>query len=155
MSAVKPIPDGYHSVTPYLTFKSADAAIQFYKRAFGAKELSQLSTPECGIAHAEVQIGNSRLMMADEFPAFGNKSPETLGGSPVSMMFYVDDVDAAFSHALKEGATERRPVADQFYGDRTGTLVDPFGYQWSLGTHKEDVSEEEMQARMEKMYATQ
>jgi PhnB protein len=151
MAAAKPIPDGYHSVTPYLTLKSADAAIKFYEKAFGAKEILRLPLPNNGVAHAEIQIGNSRVMMADEMPAYGNKSPESLGGSPIALAIYVEDVDSAFDKAVKAGATVKRPVADQFYGDRAGTLLDPFGYQWSLMTHKEDVSLEEIQQRMQKM----
>ena len=155
MAATKLIPEGYHSVTPYLTFKNADAAIKFYQHAFGAKEKLRLSTPDGRVAHAEIEIGDSRVMLADENPAYGNKSPETLGGSPTAFMFYVEDVDAAFEQALKAGATVKRPVTDQFYGDRVGTLVDPFGYQWSIGMHVEDVSAEEMQQRMEKMFTSQ
>jgi PhnB protein len=153
MPTVKPIPDGYHSVTPYLALKNADAAIKFYKQAFGAKEIMRLPTPDGGLAHAEISIGDSRIMMSDEMPAYGNKSAETLGGSPISLAVYVEDVDSAFDQAVKAGATVKRPVEDQFYGDRAGTLMDPFGYQWSLMTHKEDVSGEEMQKRMKKMFA--
>jgi PhnB protein len=153
MPAVKPIPDGYQSVTPYLAQKNTDTAIKFYKQAFGAKEIMRLPTPDGGVAHAEISIGNSRIMMSDEMPAYGNKSPETLGGSPVALAVYVEDVDSAFDQAVKAGATAKRPVEDQFYGDRAGTLLDPFGYQWSLMTHKEDVSMEEMQNRMKKMFA--
>jgi PhnB protein len=155
MAAAKPIPDGYHSVTPYLTLKSADAAIKFYEKAFGAKEILRLPLPNNGVAHAEIQIGNSRVMMADEMPAYGNKSPESLGGSPIALAIYVEDVDSAFDKAVMAGATVKRPVADQFYGDRAGTLLDPFGYQWSLMTHKEDVSLEEIQQRMQKMSSGQ
>jgi PhnB protein len=155
MAAVKPIPDGYHSVTPYLSLKSADAAIKFYERAFGAKEILRLPMPDGGVAHAEIEIGNSRVMMADENPGYGNKSPETLGGSPISLAIYVEDVDSAFDKAVKAGATVKRPVEDQFYGDRAGTLMDPFGYQWSLMTHKEDVSPDEMKGRMQKMFGGQ
>jgi PhnB protein len=155
MSNVKPIPEGYQSVTPYLTQKNTDEAIRFYERAFGAKEVMRLSTPEGGVAHAEIQIGNSRLMMADESPVYGNKSPETLGGSPSAYLIYVEDVDSVFERAVQAGAKVKRPVADQFYGDRVGTVIDPFGYQWSIGTHKEEVSIPEMQKRMEKMFASQ
>ena len=148
------VPDGYHSVTPYLTQKNTDAAIRFYERAFGAKEIMRLSMPGGGVAHAEIAIGNSRLMMADENPSYGNKSPQSLGGSPAAYMFYVDNVDEAFARAIEAGATVKRPVADQFYGDRTGTLMDPFGYQWSIGTHVRDVSMEEMQQAMKQMFAS-
>ncbi len=153
MANVKAIPDGYHSVTTYLTHKSADAAIKFYEKAFGAKEIMRLSMPDGGVGHAEIRIGDTRLMMADENPAYGNKSPETLGGSPAALAIYVEDVDSAFDKAIKAGATVKRPVEDQFYGDRVGTVIDPFGFQWSLMTHKEDVDPAEMQKRMEKMYA--
>jgi PhnB protein len=152
MPNVKPIPDGFHSVTPYLTFKDADAAIKFYQKAFGAKETMRLKTSGGGVAHAEIQIGDSRLMMADENPTYGNKSPQTLGGSPTSYMLYVEDADASFERAVKAGATVKRPVEDQFYGDRTGTVADPFGYQWSIGTHKQDLTAEEVQRNMEKMF---
>jgi PhnB protein len=153
MANVKAIPDEYRSVTPYLALKNADAAIKFYQRAFGAKEIMRLSTPGGGVAHAEIQIGDSRVMMADENPAYGNKSAETLGGSPASFMFYVENVDAAFDQAVKAGGVVKRPVEDQFYGDRVGTLTDPFGYQWSIGTHKEDLTAQKVQQRMEKMFA--
>lgn len=152
MSSVKPIPDGYHTLTPYLTFESADAAIRFYQQAFGAHEILRLKMPNGGVAHAEIQVGDSRLMMADENPAYGNKSPASLGGSPSSFLLYVEDVDQAFERAVKAGATVKRPVADQFYGDRVGTVLDPFGYQWSIGTHKLDLSLEEIQRNMEKMF---
>ncbi len=155
MAAVKPIPDGYHSVTPYLSLKSADAAIKFYEKAFGAKEILRMPMPDGGVAHAEIEIGDSRVMMADEMPAYGNKSAETLGGSPISLAIYLEDVDSAFDKAVKAGAAVTRPVEDQFYGDRAGTLTDPFGYQWTLMTHKEDVSPEEMQSRMQKMFGGQ
>ncbi len=154
MAVVRSIPDGYHSVTPYLTLKSADTAIRFYQRAFGAKEILRLSMPGGGVAHAEIEVGDSRVMLGDENPSYGNKSPETLGGSPTAFMFYVEDVEAAFEQAVKAGATVKRPVADQFYGDRVGTVVDPFGYQWSIGMHLEDMSAEEMQRRMEKMFTS-
>ncbi|MBV8866769.1 MAG: VOC family protein [Acidobacteriaceae bacterium] len=154
MPNAKPIPDGYHSITPYLSHKNADAAIKFYERAFGAKEIMRLSTPEGGVAHAEIEVGDSRVMLADEMPAYGNKSAETLGGSPVSFLFYVEDVDAAFERAVKAGAKVKRPVEDQFYGDRVGTVIDPFGVQWSIGTHKEEVTQQEMQRRMEKMFSS-
>jgi PhnB protein len=153
MPTVKPIPDGYHSVTPYLCLKNADAAIKFYEKAFGAKEIMRMPTPGGGVAHAEISMGDSRIMLSDEMPAWGNKSAETLGGSPISLAVYVENVDSAFDQAVKAGATVKRPVEDQFYGDRAGTLMDPFGYQWSLMTHKEDVSSEEMQKRMKKMFA--
>ena len=153
MANIQAVPTGYHSITAYLTFKDTDAAIKFYEKAFGAKEIMRLKGPDGGVVHAEIEIENSRLMMANESPMAGNKSADSLGGSPVSFMIYVPDVDAAFERAINAGATVKRPVADQFYGDRTGTLLDPFGMTWSLGTHKEDVGFSEMEERMEKMFA--
>jgi PhnB protein len=147
---VKPIPEGYHSVTPYLIVKGAARALEFYKKAFNATELVRMEGPGGTIGHAEFQIGNSRIMMADEFPDMGARSPETIGGSPVGLCIYTEDVDALFKQALAAGGKQERPVVDQFYGDRSGTLRDPFGHQWTLATHKEDVSPEEMTRRMEK-----
>jgi PhnB protein len=141
-------PPGYHSVTPYLTLRDARAAIDFYARAFGAELALKLDLPDGSIAHAELRIGDSILMLADENAEWGNRSPLSLGGSPVSLMVYVPDVDTAFERALDAGATRVRPVEDQFYGDRSGTLADPYGYQWTLATHVEDVSAEEAQRRM-------
>ena len=144
---VKPIPDGYHSVTPYLIVRGRRGR-WIYKNAFGAEELMRMGQPDGRVGHAEIQIGNSRIMLADEFPEMGAKSPDTLGGSPVGLMIYVEDVDSRFKQAIAAGAKEERPVVDQFYGDRSGTLRDPFGHQWTIGTHKEDVSAEEMKRRM-------
>jgi PhnB protein len=151
--AVKPIPEGYHSVTPYLIVSNAGRALDFYKSAFGAKEMIRMEQPGGRIGHAEMQIGDSRVMLADEFPEMGAKSPDSLGGSPVGLMLYVQDVDSQFRQAIAAGAKEVRPVQDQFYGDRSGTLVDPFGHQWTLGTHKEDVSDEELKRRMAAAFA--
>jgi len=145
-------PAGYHSVTPYLAVRDAVAAVKFYERAFGAQLTMKLTLPDGRYAHAEITIGDCHIMMAEENPEWGNTSPQTLGGSPVSFMIYVPDVDAAFARALAAGCTQVRPVEDQFYGDRTGTLKDPFGFQWSLGTHIEEVSEAEGQRRMEAMF---
>jgi len=145
--AVKPIPDGYHSVTPYLIIKGATEAIEYYKRAFGAVELMRMPAPGGKIGHAEIKIGDSPIMLADEFAEMGYKSPQTLGGSPVSIMIYLDDVDAVFERAIAAGGKEQRPVKDQFYGDRMGTLEDPFGHVWHIATHKEDVPAEEMERR--------
>ena len=150
--AVAPIPPGYASVTPYLIVDAGAAAIEFYQQAFGATELFRLEGPGNRIAHAEIRIGDSPVMLADEDGAM-NPSAKKLGSTPVSFMIYVPDVDAAFARAIAAGATVRRAVADQFYGDRTGTLVDPFGHVWSLGTHVEDVSPEEMNRRMQKLMA--
>jgi PhnB protein len=144
----KPIPDGFHTVTPYLIVNGAARALEFYKKAFGATELMRMPGPEGKVMHAEIKIGDSPIMLADEFPEMGARSPQALGGCPVSLMLYVDDVDARFNQAVAAGATVQRPVKDQFYGDRTGTLVDPFGHIWSIATHKEDVPPEEMQKRM-------
>ncbi len=146
-STVKPIPEGYHSVTPYLIIKGAAEAIEFYKKAFGATELFRMAQPDGRVGHAEIKIGDSPIMLADEFPEMGHKSPTTLGGSPVSLMIYVEDVDAVFASAIAAGAKEDRPVEDKFYGDRGGSLSDPFGHLWHIATHKEDVSPEEMQKR--------
>lgn len=144
-------PPGYHSVRPYLALRDAKAAIDFYARAFDAKLVLKLDMPDGTIAHAEIRIGDSILMLADENLERGNRSPQALGGSPVSMMVYVPDVDAAFVRALAAGANRVRPVEDQFYGDRTGTLSDPYGYQWTLATHIEEVSAEDVQRRMNAM----
>ena len=145
--AVKQIPEGYHSVTPYLIIAGAGAAIEFYKRAFGAIELFRFPAPEGKIGHAEIKIGDSPIMLADEYPDMGYKSPKALGGSPVSLMIYVEDVDTVFNQALAAGASVKEALTDKFYGDRTGTLVDPFGHIWHVSTHKEDVSLEEMERR--------
>jgi PhnB protein len=147
----KPIPEGYHTVTPYLIVKGAARALEFYKKAFNATELFRMDGPGGGIAHAEFQIGNSRIMLSDEFPEMGARSPETVGGSPVGLCLYVENVDALFKQAIAAGGKEERSVQDQFYGDRSGTLRDPFGHQWTIATHKEDVSPEEMKRRMAEM----
>ena len=143
----KPIPEGYHSVTPYLVVDDAKAAIDFYKRAFGAQEKFRMEMGD-RIGHAEILIGDSHVMLADEFPEMGHRGPKALGGTPVSLMIYVDDVDKVFPEALAAGAKEQRPLVNQFYGDRSGTLLDPFGHQWTVSTHIEDVPEDEMQRRM-------
>ena len=145
---VQPIPIGYHSVTPYLMVRDAARAITFYRNAFGAEEVMRLDGPNGKVAHAEVKIGDSHVMLADEMPDEEFVGPQTLGGAGVSLMLYVDDADATFAQAIAAGATVRRPVADQFYGDRVGTLVDPFGHVWSIGTHREDVSVDEVRRRM-------
>jgi len=145
---VKAIPDGYHSVTPYLIISGAAAAIDYYKQAFGATELLRMPAPGGKVGHAEIKIGDSPIMLADEHPEMGYKSPQTLGGSPVSIMIYVADVDKVFDQAIAAGGKAQRPVKDQFYGDRSGTLEDPFGHVWHVATHTEDVSAEEMERRM-------
>jgi PhnB protein len=150
---VKPIPDGYHTVTPYLIVQGAAKAIDFYKQAFGATEIMRMPMPDGKIAHAEIKIGDSPVMLADESPQMGYRNPKALGGTPVSLLIYVEDVDTVFERAVSSGGTPVRPVKDQFYGDRTGTLTDPFGHVWSISTHKEDVSSDEMQRRMKEMAA--
>jgi PhnB protein len=145
--SVKPIPEGYHSVTPYLIVDGAADAIDFYARAFGAKEVLRMPMGD-RIGHAEIRIGDSHVMLADEFPDMGHLGPKSRGGPTASLMIYLPDVDAAFTRAIAAGATEDRAVQDQFYGDRSGTLTDPFGHQWTLSTHVEDVSPEEMERRM-------
>ena len=146
--AVKPIPEGYHSVTPYLIVDDADAAIDFYKRAFGAEEMFRM--PMGGkIGHAELRIGDSVVMLADEFPEMGHLGPRSRGGPTASIVLYLDDVDRAFVRATDAGGTEVRAPTTQFWGDRMGTLSDPFGHQWSLATHVEDVPPDEMSRRMQ------
>jgi len=147
--ATKPIPDGYRTATPYLIIKGAADAIEFYKRAFGATELLRMADPHGRVGHAEIKIGDSVIMLADEHPAMGYRGPRSLGGSSVSILLYLEDVDGVFERAVKAGAKAQRPVADQFYGDRSGTLEDPFGHVWTVATHVEDVPPEEMQRRAE------
>jgi PhnB protein len=146
--AVKPVPDGYHTVTPYLIINGAAQAIEFYKRAFGATELVRMPEPNGRIGHAEIKIGDSMIMLADEHHEMGYRGPRTLGGTSVSILLYVPDVDRVFDRAIEAGAKSQRPVANQFYGDRMGTLEDPFGHVWTIGTHIEDISPEEMKRRM-------
>ncbi|HEV8061228.1 MAG TPA: VOC family protein [Gemmataceae bacterium] len=151
MMAVKAIPDGYHTATPYLIMKGAAKAIEFYKAAFGAKEMFRMEMPNQIIGHAEIKIGDSILMLADELPEMGVKGPEAFGGTAVSILLYVADVDAMMKQAVAAGAKIERPVKDQFYGDRSGVLVDPFGHKWSLATHIEDVPPEEISRRFQEM----
>lgn len=145
--AVKPIPEGYHAVTPYLIVRGGSAAIEYYTRAFGAVELFRFPAPDGKVGHAEIKIGDSILMLADEHPQMGYNGPQTIGGSPVSLMIYVEDVDTVFDRAVEAGATVKEKLQDKFYGDRTGTVIDPFGHIWHLATHKEDLSVEEMERR--------
>jgi PhnB protein len=149
--SVKPIPDGFHSVTPYLVINGAARAIDFYKEAFGATEVLRMPMGPDKIAHAEIKIGDSHVMLSDEWPDMGYLGPTSRGGCTASLMIYLDDVDAAFDRAIKAGANQERPVDDQFWGDRMGSVVDPFGHRWTLATHVEDVPEEEMRRRMEAM----
>jgi PhnB protein len=154
-SKVKPVPEGYHTLTPYLSIKGAAKALAFYKNAFGAEELVLMKMPDGRIGHAELQIGDSRFMLADENDMADRvvQSPSTLGSSSVSLLLYVPDVDARFKRAVEAGAKVKRPLADQFYGDRSGVLEDPFGHVWTIAAHVEDVSPEEMKKRMAAMPA--
>jgi PhnB protein len=144
---VNPIPSDYPRVIPYLSVDGADEAIAFYTKVLGAKERMRMDAPGGKIGHAEIQIGDAVVMLADEFPDMGAKSPKTVGGTPVTVMVYVEDVDACFGRALENGATETRKVEDQFYGDRGGQFQDPFGHQWYVASHVEDVPPEEMAKR--------
>jgi len=148
--AVKPIPEGYHSVTPYLVIKDAARAIEFYKRVLGATEVMRIPAPGNRIGHAELKIGNSVVMLADEEPQMGHRGPQTLGGTAVSLMVYLENVDDVFRQAIAAGGKEVQPLKDQFYGDRSGTFADPFGHVWTVATHVEDVPPEEMRRRVEK-----
>jgi PhnB protein len=147
MPNVKPIPDGYHSVTPYLVINGAERALDFYKAAFNAREIMRMPTPEGKIGHAEIRIGDSVVMVADETPRSGLKSPQSLGGTTVGVFLYVEDVDAIYDRAVAAGARATSRPQDMFWGDRYGKLTDPFGHEWSIATHKEDLSEEEMTKR--------
>jgi PhnB protein len=155
---VKPVPDGYHTLTPALTVRDAARAIEFYKQAFGAKERGVMKGPDGKIMHAELTIGDSIIMLTDEFPEFGCLSPQSIGGSAMSLHIYLDGVDAAFDRAVKAGGEVEMPVMDQFWGDRYGKLKDPFGHKWSIATHTKDLSMEEtkrgMDEAMEKMQKT-
>lgn len=144
--AVKPIPEGYEGITPYLICKNAEAAIEFYKKAFGAVELFRIGGPGM-VGHAEMKIGSAIFMLADEFPDMGASSPQTIGGSPVSLYIYVEDVDAFTEKAIGEGLEVLKPVSDQFYGDRSGHFKDPFGHLWGFATHKEDLTPDELSER--------
>ncbi len=154
MSTVKPIPDGCNSVNAYLVLKDVNKAIEFYQKAFGGTGGACMTTPDGkSVVHAEVKIGNSTIMLSEENPEWGMTSAETMGGSPVSLHLYVEDVDGVFARAIKAGCTEIAPLMDAFWGDRYGKLVDPFGYQWGIATHIEDVSDEEVKKRGEKWFA--
>jgi PhnB protein len=148
MANVKPVPDGYPRVIPYLIVSGAGNAIDFYTKVLGASERMRMPGPDGKIGHAELELGDSVIMLADESPDMGNRSPKAIGGSPVMISVYVDNVDGVFERALAEGATELRAVEDQFYGDRTGQFEDPFGHRWSVATHVEDVPPDEMEKRM-------
>ena len=152
MANVKKIPDGYSAVTPYLTVKGAAQAIEFYKKAFGAEETFRMNTPDGKVAHAEIRIGGSVVMLHDENPDWKAFSPATIGDTASSLMLYVNDVDAVFKRALQAGASAVMEPADQFYGDRCGNIKDPFGHKWSIATHIEDVAPDELARRAEKMF---
>jgi PhnB protein len=151
MSKVNFIPDGYTSITPYLIFQRTAEAMDFYKKAFGAVETVRMGGPDGKIGHAEMKFGNAVVMMADENPSMGALSVQHFGGSPTGLLFYVEDVDQVVAQAIAAGAKAERPVADQFYGDRSGGVVDPFGYRWYVATHIKDVTPEEMKAAMAAM----
>jgi PhnB protein len=151
--SVKPIPDGYRTVTPYLVVNNAAGAIDFYKRAFGAQEINKMAGPQGKIAHAELKIGDSIVMLSDEMPGSGMRSPQSLGGTAVGIFLYVKDVDASFKQATSAGAKVEMPLENMFWGDRYGKLADPYGHSWSMATHKEDVAPEEMSRRMQEQMA--
>ena len=153
MPTAKPIPDGYHSLTPYLVVKGAAKAIDYYKKAFGATEIMRMAAPDGTVGHAELRIGDSIFMMGEEMPQMGYRAPQ--GSTPVGLMVYVEEVDRVFQQAIAAGGRVDKEVTDQFYGDRSGTLYDPFGHMWTVATHMEDVSEEEMKRRMAKYMAEQ
>ena len=144
---VKPVPDGYHTITPYLSIKGAANAIDFYKKAFGATEVMRMAEPDGRVGHAEVLVGDSRVMLADESPDIDFRSPLSIGGTAVHLHMYVENADAVVSQAVAAGAKVVRPVQDQFYGDRSGSVADPYGHVWHVSTHKEDLSMEEIRKR--------
>ncbi len=148
----KPIPDSYHTATPYLIIKDAGKAIEYYKEVFGAVEYMRLPAPDGKVMHAEIKIGDSPIMLCEECPDYKALSPQTLGGTAVSIVLYVEDVDTVVNRAVTAGATILMPVGDQFWGDRMGTVADPFGHKWSIATHKEDVTSEEIQARAKALF---
>ena len=151
MSKISYIPKGYNSVTPYLVIKGAAKAIDYYKKVFGATVVVRMDGPNGQVGHAELQIGDSRIMLADENPSMGNRSAESIGASPVSLYVYLPDCDKVVAKAAAEGAKILKPVEDQFYGDRSGFIQDPFGHLWGIATHKEDVSPKELEERMKKV----
>jgi PhnB protein len=151
MAKVNPIPEGYPQVIPYLYVDGAAAAIDFYGKVLGTKERMRLGGPDGKVGHAELELGDSVIMLADEFPDMGAKSPKSVGGSPVTISLYLEDVDGVFKKAIAEGATELRPPTDQFYGDRTAQFEDPWGHRWNVGTHVEDVPPDEMEKRAQAM----
>jgi PhnB protein len=150
---VDPIPSGYHTVTPYLTLNDCARAIDFYKKAFGAKEMVRMDGPPGKIGHAEIKIGDSVIMLADEMPGAGSRAPKSLGGTTAAVFLYVNDVDSSYKKAVDAGANADMPPADMFWGDRFGKLTDPFGHSWAMATHKEDVAPEEMGKRAQQEMA--
>ncbi len=153
-SKIKPIPDGYHTATPYLVITNASEAIEFYKKAFDATEIMRLASPEGKVMHAEIKIGDSPIMLCDECPDWNALSPRTIGGTSVSIMLYVEDVDTVVNRAVAAGATLLMPVEDQFWGDRMGSVADPYGHKWSIATHTEDVTPEEIGIRAKALFGT-
>jgi PhnB protein len=153
MNEIEKIPKDYHSITPVLIVKNGDKAIEFYKNGFGVEERCRMKSPDGRVAHAELKLGDSVFMLSDEYPEMKCHSPKTIGGSPVSMYVYVDDVDSIFNKAISAGAKVLDPVKDQFWGDRHGRLEDPFGHLWSIATHKKDLSEEEMKKAAEAAFS--
>jgi PhnB protein len=154
MASVKPIPEGYHSITPYLIVRGGKKALEFYQKAFGATVMFQMDGPDGGIAHAEFKIGDSIIMLGEENEQWQCQSPQKLGGTPVGLMIYVKDSDAVYNQAIAAGATVLRPIQNQFYGDRSGTVTDPFGHQWTVSTHVEDVTPEELNRRAAEMFGS-
>lgn len=152
---VKSTPDGYHTATPYLIINGAAAAVEFCKKAFGATELFRMDAPGGKIGHAEIKIGDSPIMLADEFPEMDARGPRSIGGTPVSIRLYVKDVDKVFNRTIAAGAKVKQPVQDRFYGDRNGNLLDPFGHVWTIATHKEDLTPKEVRKRAEAWMKTQ
>lgn len=150
---VKAVPEGMHTITPHLVVQNGKKAIEFYKKAFGAQEIGAHYAPDGKLTHAMLKIGDSMLMMADEFPGMGGKSPQSLGGSPVLLHIYVEDVDSLFNQAVAAGAKVTMPLGDQFWGDRYGQVADPFGHQWALGSRREKISDEELQRRAKAAFA--
>ncbi len=150
---VKAVPEGTHTITAHLSVRDAQKAIDFYQKAFGAQLLHMHKTPDGRVMHASLKIGDSQLMLADEFPGMGTPSPQALGGSPVVLNIYVEDVDTLFNQSVAAGAKVTMPLADQFWGDRYGQIVDPFGHHWALGSHVEDVAPEEMERRANAMFS--
>jgi PhnB protein len=153
-SKVSPIPAGYHSITPFLVVHDGARALEFYQKAFGASEIMRMATPDGKVGHAEILIGNSHLMLADECPRQKTRGPISFGGTPMTICLYVEDCDAVFGRAVALGSKVLHPVQDQFYGDRSGTLTDPFGHIWTVATHKEDVSQEEMRKRAAALFGS-